>query len=788
VETKSESALLISQFEFESKRIQIEKINKLKQEINNYVSKLEKEGKIDTLTNTFTEKATKKDIDKYNVLYTKLEREEAKIGDRELYVGLGRFGKRKDILEVEKGLSLLPQTIGIIGGQVLKPLGKEEGIISYVKPEEEVEIYEPQFGTQILDPVTGKPMTGYKTITIPEREVKIGTPEQFEKVGEIGATVGLYAVPVVGTGLFGYEIAKDFKSADFNPVKFAVDNPIEALSLAILGTIKGTSKIKSSIMNKRINELQKQKWSFTGTRIVTKGDKTLLKISASKLTNKASAEAELLIPVKQLKDGKFVVETGKGAVYIRVKEPELFGGQLFTKVQSFTTAGKGISKKAFIRTPIGNVLIEDVNLFISYGTGYIAPTGAEGFVPFRFGAVGVKEDAITRLIGGDISKLRIYPSKFIGEERITGLFKVSQKGEIRGLEDFSSMILGKKFGVKKTPLSKTFKEQVGKGTLKLEEASPELEKLTEGFSEKAFKTVEKTMLKEFPKTKIKPFAELKMKSVMGLKTKQIEALLLGEVEKVKQKEKQELLIKERTKETLLLDNLTKTLDLEKEKYSQKIAQDILQKQKQAIKQKPQIISEFFPLIKPPKLKVPKFAFKRKKSREILKKEKSEPYELWIKSKGKYVKVGKKPFPSKQRAEDVGAYFTDISLPAQFKVKKSKKKPSVKEQFLIPPNYFRREGFGKFRSYQIRKGKKIPLKNIYIEKRNRRLDTRGEVQKIHLAKALAENTRRLQKTQEFNKNFGNLFFPQFRQPVSKTKVQKKPIMKDISGYDSNLKIV
>ena len=725
VETKPESALLISQLKLKAQQKQAEKVEEIKKEINKLSSKLEKEGKINTITNSFTDKATKTDIDKYNRLYTNLERAEAKVTDRELYVGLGKYGEKKDILGVETGVSLLSQTVGEIGGEFLKPLGKEEGIISYTKPKKEVKIFEPQFGTQILDPLTLKPIKKFKDVTIPERKVKIGTPEQFETIGGVGATVGLYSIPVIGTGLFTYEVAKDFKSADFNPVKFVRENPVEAIALATLGTIKATSKIKSTILTKRVNELQKQKWSFTGTKITVEGDKTLLRISASKLTKRASAEAELFLPIRQLKNGRFVVETGKGAVYIRAQEPSLFGDQLFTKVQTFTTAGKGVSKRAFIKTPLGNVLIDDINLFISSGTGYVVPTGAKGFTPFRFGTVGVKEDVTTKLIGGDISKLRVYPSKFIGETKVTGLFKVSQKGEMREFQkQFSSTILGKKVG-KKTPWEKTHVEEFKKGIIKIEKvdkgmvqvqkSTKELDKLTEGFTAKALKTAEKVALKELPKITTK----FDVKLIAGLETKQkqFDGFLLGDVSKVKQIQEKELVTKERLGVGMALDNLTKTIDLEG--YSQKIAQDI--KQVEVVKQKPRAIISVLTtptIIKPPKIKPKKFKFaiRSKKERDIFFKEEKQAYDVYIPEikTGKKIKVTKNPVMGRRRAEDVGQNITDRTLARTFILKESKKQPKPLD-FKIPPNYSRFYGF-KFRGYKLRKGRKIPLKNKFIEQK------------------------------------------------------------------------
>jgi len=71
-----------------------------------------------------TEKATKEDINKYNQIYTKLEREEKRLGDRELFVGLGKYGEKKEILGVRTGVGLLSQTVGEIGGEILKTIRK----------------------------------------------------------------------------------------------------------------------------------------------------------------------------------------------------------------------------------------------------------------------------------------------------------------------------------------------------------------------------------------------------------------------------------------------------------------------------------------------------------------------------------------------------------------------------------------------------------------------------------------------------------------------------------------
>ena len=71
--------------------------------------------------------------------------------------------------------------------------------------------------------------------------------------------------------------------------------------------------------------------------------------------------------------------------------------------------------------------------------------------------------------------------------------------------------------------------------------------------------------------------------------------------------------------------------------------------------------------------------------------------------------------------------TDQTLSAQFRIKKSKGKVSAGFD-----NYF---GVAKrkYRPYKIKKGKRFELHNQFIEKRGSRIDTRGEVKGLKLAK-------------------------------------------------------
>ena len=92
--------------------------------------------------------------------------------------------------------------------------------------------------------------------------------------------------------------------------------------------------------------------------------------------------------------------------------------------------------------------------------------------------------------------------------------------------------------------------------------------------------------------------------------------------------------------------------------------------------------------------------------------------------------------TKAKAKDLGAWLTDHSLGRTFKLKGTMsiaKKPKLK----VPGSYYSKTR-GKFRGFRISKGKKIKLRDSYIEKKGKYLlDTRSEKKKITL---LAQRAR------------------------------------------------
>ena len=116
---------------------------------------------------------------------------------------------------------------------------------------------------------------------------------------------------------------------------------------------------------------------------------------------------------------------------------------------------------------------------------------------------------------------------------------------------------------------------------------------------------------------------------------------------------------------------------------------------------------------------------------------TKPYDLFIKSKGKYRKVADNV--SKAQALDLGGYLTDKSLSAQFKIRQDKGK--LKKLKYNIPNLYWESNKQKFRAYRKSKGAKKQLVNQYIEHRKYRIDSSGEKKGLlygKIAKGLRQN--------------------------------------------------
>ena len=125
--------------------------------------------------------------------------------------------------------------------------------------------------------------------------------------------------------------------------------------------------------------------------------------------------------------------------------------------------------------------------------------------------------------------------------------------------------------------------------------------------------------------------------------------------------------------------------------------------------------------------------RRKKLRKPLKKPKAiRGYNVYGKHRGKFMKLNKVPL-SKRDALHRGAFSIDKSTANTFKIESAKKVKKFGRLTKGEKGHFSRTR-KKYRSYRIQKGRRITLKDKFIEKRGKpRIDTRGEKRGLDLAK-------------------------------------------------------
>lgn len=148
--------------------------------------------------------------------------------------------------------------------------------------------------------------------------------------------------------------------------------------------------------------------------------------------------------------------------------------------------------------------------------------------------------------------------------------------------------------------------------------------------------------------------------------------------------------------------------------------------------------------KPPKK--PLFLFDEDKRKGLFPAKKQQAYNVFVKSKGEYRRITKKPVIRPQ-ALDFGSNVVDSTLSADFKLKKAKGKPKPLD-YKVPQGYWS-QSFPKFRQFRQKKGKKIELKDRFIERSPYRLDTRREVNQINVAKYL----KSIKKPKKVKKSVG-----------------------------------
>ena len=127
--------------------------------------------------------------------------------------------------------------------------------------------------------------------------------------------------------------------------------------------------------------------------------------------------------------------------------------------------------------------------------------------------------------------------------------------------------------------------------------------------------------------------------------------------------------------------------------------------------------------------IPPFFFKIKPN-YFTSNKKRNAFDVYIRQKGKFTKLNKKPLP-KNKALNFGADIVDESSAVSFQIKKSKKKTSMIDDFSFLYNH-------KFRNKKNKS--KIKENPVFIEKNKFRIDTPGELKDI-TAKGIMKNRRK-----------------------------------------------
>lgn len=238
----------------------------------------------------------------------------------------------------------------------------------------------------------------------------------------------------------------------------------------------------------------------------------------------------------------------------------------------------------------------------------------------------------------------------------------------------------------------------------------------------------------------------KSQEEMIIEEQQRQPLLTLTKQEAIQKQKQSLILGSAAESLLGQDVIQKqrtiqrTMQITKQKQLLKTAQKLKQKQrlKQALKLK---LAKPIPLSKIPRIKKLLSSPYKIKKGKVLKN--VDAYDVYIKRFGKFGKIAD-DLP-KNRAIRFGALVTDRNLGATYKIKKDPKgKVRIKDIKQFKPNT------KIFRDFKISKGKKVPLKNTWIEKRGSRLNTRTELLEIKQARRQSGTRKKKKQTRKKKK--------------------------------------
>lgn len=188
---------------------------------------------------------------------------------------------------------------------------------------------------------------------------------------------------------------------------------------------------------------------------------------------------------------------------------------------------------------------------------------------------------------------------------------------------------------------------------------------------------------------------------------------------------------------------------QKAKQTQKVeqVQTQLQKQKLRLKTIQRQVQETVKRINPkltisgiPRLIIPLIIFPSDKRPRIKKKLKKpvQVFNVFGKVKGKFIKLNRVPL-TKQDALSKGTFAIDRTTARTLEIRSVGKAKIVGKLLKGERGYFSRNR-NKLRAFKIRRGKRIKLKQKFIEKRKFGIDTRGEKRGLKLRRLITQQRR------------------------------------------------
>jgi len=537
------------------------------------------------------------------------------------------------------------------------------------------------------------------------------------------------------------------------------------------------SKIGKDITALRKAEILEKPWTVTSKDVFKVGDESWIKASGSKSIGGASAEGTSLLKIKTGEKGAFNILGSRGKVDVRVVD--------FMK-QGVVKSGDDIIKSStkystFGRGSVSDKIYPNIKLGITQGEGYVTPDMWQDVKllktykksPFWSNVLGRDYGTVTTDIKGTYvgDKVSLFDfggvSRKVGDKTffssgrftgaklnlktggITGKFKPEAWGSTlpsavddvasKGYSSFSASTGGGKS-------SKTFLSNMFKPDIVTETVSPQI--IGKQFAGQSFSAAQ-------------PFASQGLKITSSVVPSASTTSLVGASTLIKPTTKPIIDISptiDVTGKANIITALTPKINMGIKSItkpstsfatarvpivSTKSGQDFIsataqksgQKLSRATAQSSSITSAFpsSSLFAPTpgvtgfgfNIPIPRWGGKQAPIAAIEKKKQGYIPEARTKG-GKWIKLSGKPM-SRTAALSRASRAADQTLSAQFRIKKAKGKITGNGD-----NYF---GItkNKYRPYKIRKGKKVELVNHFVEKRGKRLDTRGEKKGIKLAK-------------------------------------------------------